>query len=83
VKDITQNHNVALKKLDINGKVIPSRTSHRGTQDYRKKWGGSIKRGCIEVNSPLRHYIYLNMYQSYVSFNEIMLIKMVYMSMRT
>jgi hypothetical protein len=46
VKDITQNHNVTSKKLDINGKVIPSRTGHKGTQDSRKKWGGFIKRGC-------------------------------------
>jgi hypothetical protein len=46
VKDITQNHNVAPKKLDIDGKIIPSGTSHKGTQDSRKKWGGFIKRGC-------------------------------------
>jgi hypothetical protein len=32
VKDITQNHNVALKKLDINGNVIPLGISHEGTQ---------------------------------------------------
>jgi hypothetical protein len=80
VKDITQNHNAVLKKLNINGKVIPSRTCHKGTQDSRKKWGGFIKR-CIDLYSPLRHFICLNMYQNYVSFNEIMLIKMVYMSM--
>jgi len=83
VKDITKNHNAILKKLDINGKVIPSGTSHKGTQNSRKKWGGFIKRRFIELNSPLRHYICLNVYQSYVSFNEIMLIKMVYMSMGT
>jgi hypothetical protein len=77
VKDITQNHNVTLKKLNINGKVIPSRIGHKGTQNFKKKWGGSIKRGCTKLNSPLRHYICLNMYQSYVSFNKIMLIKMV------
>jgi hypothetical protein len=46
VKDITQNHNVAPKTLDINGKVIPSGIGHKGTQDSRKKWGGFIKRGC-------------------------------------
>jgi hypothetical protein len=45
VKGITQNHNVALKKLDVNEKVIPSWTCHKGTQDSRKKWGGSIKKG--------------------------------------
>jgi hypothetical protein len=44
VKDITQNHNVFPKTLDISGKVIPLRTCHRGTQDFRKKWGGSIKK---------------------------------------
>jgi len=32
LKDITQNHNVTLKKLDINGKVIPLGTGHKGTQ---------------------------------------------------
>jgi hypothetical protein len=83
VKDITQNHNVTLKNLDINGKVIPSRKGHMGTQDSRKKWGGlggSIKKRCTKLNSPLRHYICLNMYYNYVSFNKIMLIKMVYMS---
>jgi len=31
VKDITQNHNVAPKKLGINGKVIPSGIGHKGT----------------------------------------------------
>jgi len=31
MKDITQNHNAAPKKLDINGKVIPLGTSHKGT----------------------------------------------------
>jgi hypothetical protein len=62
VKDITKNHNATLKKLDTNGKVIPSGTVHKGTQDSRKKWGGSIKRGCPKLNSPLRHYTCLNMY---------------------
>jgi len=37
VKDITQNHNATPTKLDINGKVIQSRTAHKGTQDSRKK----------------------------------------------
>jgi hypothetical protein len=47
VKDIAQNHNPTPKKLDINGKVIPSRTCHKGTQDSKKKWGGFIKtKGC-------------------------------------
>jgi len=36
MKDITQNHNVAPKKLDINGKVIPLRIGHKGTQDSKK-----------------------------------------------
>jgi hypothetical protein len=31
VKDITQNHNVVPKKLDINGKIIPLGTGHKGT----------------------------------------------------
>jgi len=62
VKDITKNHNAILKILDINGKVIPSGTGHKGTQNSRKKWGGFIKRGFIKLNSPLRHYICLNMY---------------------
>jgi hypothetical protein len=44
VKDITQNHNATSKKLDINGKVIPFGTCHKGKRDSRKKWGGSIKR---------------------------------------
>jgi hypothetical protein len=44
LKDITQNHNVAPKQLDINGKVIPSGIDHKGTQDSRKKWGGFIKK---------------------------------------
>jgi hypothetical protein len=56
VKDITQNHNVALKKLNINGKVIPLGKGHRGTQDSRKKWGGSIKRRCTNINSPSRWF---------------------------
>ncbi len=46
VKDITKNQNAAPKKLDINGKVIPSGIGHNGTQDSMKKWGGSIKRWC-------------------------------------
>jgi hypothetical protein len=33
------------KKLDINRKVIPSIIGHKGTQDSKNKWGGSIKRG--------------------------------------
>jgi hypothetical protein len=37
--------------LDINEKVIPLRTSHKGTQDSRKKWGGSKKED-VELNSP-------------------------------
>jgi hypothetical protein len=68
--------------LDINGKVIPLGTSHKGTQDSRKKWGG-FKKEDVELNSPLRYCICSNIYYSYVSFNEIMLIKMVYMSMGT
>ncbi len=48
---ITQNQNVAPKRLDINEKVIPLRTSHKGTQDSRKKWGGSKKED-VELNSP-------------------------------
>jgi hypothetical protein len=36
MKDITQNHNVAPKKLDINGKVIPLRIGHKGTRDSKK-----------------------------------------------
>jgi hypothetical protein len=32
--------------LDINGKIIPWGISHKGTQDFKKKWDGSIKRGC-------------------------------------
>jgi hypothetical protein len=31
VKTITQNHNVTPKKLDINGKIIMSKISHKGT----------------------------------------------------
>ncbi len=46
VKDITQNHNATPKELDINGKVIPLRIGHKGTQDSKKKWSGSIKKGC-------------------------------------
>jgi hypothetical protein len=79
VKDITQNHNAVLRKLNINGKVIPSRIGHNGTQDSRKKWDGFIKRRCIDLNSPLKHCICLNMYQNYISIN----VKMVYMSMGT
>jgi hypothetical protein len=37
VKDITQNHNATPKELDINGKVIPLRIGHKGTQDSKKK----------------------------------------------
>jgi hypothetical protein len=50
VKDITQNPNVAPKQLDINGKVIPSRVGHKGTQDSRKKWSGYIKRCKVEFS---------------------------------
>jgi hypothetical protein len=46
VKDITQNHNAVPKQLDINGKVIPLGIGHKGTRDFRKKWGGFIKKGC-------------------------------------
>jgi hypothetical protein len=44
MKDITRNHNLTPKKLDINinGKVIPSWIGHKGAQDFRKKWGGFI-----------------------------------------
>jgi len=31
MKDITQNHNAAPKKLDIDGKVIPLKIGHKGT----------------------------------------------------
>jgi hypothetical protein len=41
-----QNHNVVPKKLDINGEVIPLGIGHKGTWNFRKKWVGSIKRGC-------------------------------------
>jgi hypothetical protein len=44
--DVTQNHNVVPKKLNINGKVIPLETGHKGAQDSWKKWVGSIKREC-------------------------------------
>jgi hypothetical protein len=80
VKDIAQNHNPTPKKLDINGKVIPLRTSPKGARDSRKKWGGSIKRRC-RAKFTIKTFICLNMYWSYVSFNKIMLNKMVYMSM--
>lgn len=43
IKDIIQNHNTIPKKLDIGGKIIPSKIAHKGTQDSRKKWGGFIK----------------------------------------
>jgi hypothetical protein len=46
VKDIIETHNAAPKNLDINGKVIPFGTSHKGTQDFKKKWGGFIKKEC-------------------------------------
>ncbi len=32
--------------MDINGKIIPLRIGHKDTQDFKKKWDGSIKRGC-------------------------------------
>jgi hypothetical protein len=38
--------NATPKKMDINGKVIPSGISHKGTRDFRKKWGGFINKGC-------------------------------------
>jgi hypothetical protein len=38
--------NVAPKKLEINGKVFPSKIGHKGTRNFRKKWGGFIKRRC-------------------------------------
>jgi len=34
------------KKLDIDGKIIPSKFGHKGTQDFKKKWDVFIKRGC-------------------------------------
>jgi hypothetical protein len=46
VKDIRKNINVSPKKLDINGKVIPSRICHKGTQNSKEKCYGSIKKGC-------------------------------------
>ncbi len=45
VKNITPNHNATSKKIGVNGKVISSRTNHKGTQNSRDKWDGSIKRG--------------------------------------
>ncbi len=32
--------------MDINGKVIQLGIGHKGTQNSKEKWGGSIKRGC-------------------------------------
>jgi len=46
VKDIRKNINVCPKKLDVNGKVIPSRMCHKGTQNSKEKCCGSIKKGC-------------------------------------
>ncbi len=43
VNEITQNHNAT---PNINGKIIPSMTGHKDTQDSKNKWGGSIKKGC-------------------------------------
>jgi hypothetical protein len=65
--------------LDINGKIIPLKIGHKGTQDFKNKW----ERKDEELNSPLRHFICSSMYQSYVSFNKIMLIKIIYMPMGT
>jgi len=31
IKDITQNHNAIPKKLDIDGKIIPSKIGHKST----------------------------------------------------
>jgi hypothetical protein len=45
VKNITPNHNATSKKIGVNGKVISSRTNHKGTQNSRDKWDGSIKKG--------------------------------------
>jgi hypothetical protein len=45
IKDITQNHNVCPKKLDIDGKIISSNIGHKDTWDSKRKWGGSIKKG--------------------------------------
>ncbi len=46
VKDITKNIHVGPKKLNVNGKVIPSRICHKGTQNFEEKCCGSIKKGC-------------------------------------
>jgi hypothetical protein len=32
--------------LDVIGKIIPLEIGHKGTQDFKKKWNGAIKRGC-------------------------------------
>jgi hypothetical protein len=42
-KYVTQNHIVTLKKLDINGKGIPSNTSHKETWNSSKKMGWFYK----------------------------------------
>jgi hypothetical protein len=68
--------------LDINGKVIPSRIGHKGARNSKKKWGGSIKRRC-KVEFTIKTLYLLKHVSDYVSFNKIMLIKMVYMSMGT
>ncbi len=60
MKDITQKHNATPKQLDINGKVIPLGIGHMGTRDFKKKWGGFIKKGCrtestIKTSYLLKH----------------------------
>ncbi len=31
--------------MDINGKIIPLKIGHKGTQDFKNKWDGFIKKG--------------------------------------
>ncbi len=35
-----------MQRIRHNGKIIPLGTSHKGIRDFKKKWGGYIKKGC-------------------------------------
>jgi hypothetical protein len=67
--------------LDINGKVIPSRIGHKGTWNLKKKWGGFIKRIC-RVEFTIKTLYFLKHVLELCFIHEILLIKMVYMSMK-
>jgi hypothetical protein len=81
VKDITAKSQWSSKKIEHRWRSNPINDRPQGHTRFQEKMGWFYKKKDVKLNSPLKHCICSNMYQRYVSFNEIMLNKMVYISM--